>query len=60
MFNEICINEEMLPQYIHIYIYIYIDRTNQRLDVITKQHAPTKIRLGYYLLTIKITHTGLL
>ena len=26
MFNEICINEEMLPKYtyIHIYIYIYI------------------------------------
>ena len=24
MFNEICINEEMLPIYIHIYIYIYI------------------------------------
>ena len=24
MFNEICINEEMLPKYIYIYIYIYI------------------------------------
>ena len=24
MFNEICINEEMLPIYIYIYIYIYI------------------------------------
>ena len=24
MFNEICINEEMLPKYTHIYIYIYI------------------------------------
>ena len=23
MFNEICINEEMLPKYIYIYIYIY-------------------------------------
>ena len=23
-FNEICINEEMLPIYIYIYIYIYI------------------------------------
>ena len=23
MFNEICINEEMLPIYIYIYIYIY-------------------------------------
>ena len=22
MFNEICINEEMLPKYIYIYIYI--------------------------------------
>ena len=26
MFNEICINEEMLPIYIYIYIYIYISR----------------------------------
>ena len=24
IFNEICINEEMLPKYTHIYIYIYI------------------------------------
>ena len=24
MFNEICINEEMLPKYTHTYIYIYI------------------------------------
>ena len=24
MFNEICINEEMLPKYAYIYIYIYI------------------------------------
>ena len=24
MFNEICINEEMLPKYIYIIIYIYI------------------------------------
>ena len=24
MFNEICINEEMLPIYLSIYIYIYI------------------------------------
>ena len=24
MFNEICINEEMLLKYINIYIYIYI------------------------------------
>ena len=24
MFNEICINEEMLPKYTYIYIYIYI------------------------------------
>ena len=23
MFNEICINEEMLPKYTYIYIYIY-------------------------------------
>ena len=27
MFNEICINEEMLP----IYIYIYIERERERL-----------------------------
>ena len=26
MFNEICINEEMLPKYTYIYIYIYIIR----------------------------------
>ena len=24
MFNEICINEEMLPKYSYIYIYIYV------------------------------------
>ena len=24
MFNEICINEEMLPKYIHTHIYIYV------------------------------------
>ena len=24
MFNEICINEEMLPKYTYIYIYIYM------------------------------------
>ena len=24
MFNEICINEEMLPKYTYIYLYIYI------------------------------------
>ena len=24
MFNEICINEEMLPKYTYIYIYTYI------------------------------------
>ena len=24
MFNEICINEEMLPKYTYTYIYIYI------------------------------------
>ena len=24
MFNEICINEEILPKYTYIYIYIYI------------------------------------
>ena len=24
MFNEICINEEMLPIYIYIYIYILV------------------------------------
>ena len=25
MFNEICINEEMLPKYTYIYIYIYLN-----------------------------------
>ena len=24
MFNEICINEEMLPKYTYIYIYMYL------------------------------------
>ena len=24
MFNQICINEEMLPKYIYIYIYMYV------------------------------------
>ena len=24
MFNEICLNEEMLPKYTYVYIYIYI------------------------------------
>ena len=32
MFNEICINEEMLPKYTYIYMYIYIyrERENDR------------------------------
>ena len=33
MFNEICINEEMLPKY--IYIYIYINNTHY--------HCPTPL-----------------
>ena len=33
MFNEICINEEMLPIYIYIYIYIYKKK---------KKHTHTK------------------
>ena len=28
MFNEICINEEMLPKYTYIYIYIYTEVNN--------------------------------
>ena len=28
MFNEICINEEMLPKYTYIYIYIYISSSS--------------------------------
>ena len=24
MFNEICINEEMLPKYAYIYVYAYV------------------------------------
>ena len=31
MFNEICINEEMLPKYTYIYIYIYIYTADQSL-----------------------------
>ena len=30
MFNEICINEEMLPKYTYIYIYIYKERERER------------------------------
>ena len=26
MFNEICINEEMLPKYTYVYIYIHRER----------------------------------
>ena len=33
MFNEICINEEMLPKYIYIYIYIYICIAIERMYV---------------------------
>ena len=32
MFNEICINEEMLPIYIYIYIYIY--ESNIYIDIL--------------------------
>ena len=31
MFNEICINEEMLPKYTYIYIYIYIYICNKEI-----------------------------
>ena len=31
MFNEICINEEMLPKYTYIYIYIYREREREDL-----------------------------
>ena len=31
MFNEICINEEMLPKYTYIYIYIYIENSSMLL-----------------------------
>ena len=31
MFNEICINEEMLPKYTYIYIYIHTHTYSQRL-----------------------------
>ena len=34
MFNEICINEEMLPIYIYIYIYIYSSK-DRLLRIIT-------------------------
>ena len=30
IFNEICINEEMLPKYTYIYIYIYRERERER------------------------------
>ena len=33
MFNEICINEEMLPKYTYIYIYIYRERERERKKV---------------------------
>ena len=34
MFNEICINEEMLPKYTYIYIYIYIYMTKQNYNIL--------------------------
>ena len=30
MFNEICINKEILPKYAYIYIYIYRERERER------------------------------
>ena len=37
MFNEICINEEMLPKYIYIYIYIIILYNSSITDI---EHSP--------------------
>ena len=34
MFNEICINEELLPKYTYIYIYIYREREREDLALI--------------------------
>ena len=33
MFNEICINEEMLPKYTYIYIYIFSIVTQKRMQI---------------------------
>ena len=38
MFNEICINEEMLPKYIYIYIYIYSER-----EIIASKWIPNNV-----------------
>ena len=37
MFNEICINEEMLPKYTSIYIYIYIYKGSPTLEAESHQ-----------------------
>ena len=45
MFNEICINEEMLPKYTYIYIYIYIYK-----------HTHTHIYIIYYTHTLEYVY----
>ena len=43
-FNEICINEEMLPKYIYIYIYTYIYICVCMCDIIL-------VTVGFYVIT---------
>ena len=42
MFNEICINEKMLPIYIYIYIYMLIISTYEFKEVNTKRHMQNR------------------
>ena len=44
MFNEICINEEMLPIYIYIYMYAYrVKKSTQVLSKRIIKTIPTKL-----------------
>ena len=50
MFNEICINEEMLPKYtyIYIYIYIYISSVDFSRHEFFKSEANGRIPIAYW------------
>ena len=50
MFNEICINEEMLPKYTYIYIYTH---THTYTYIHTCTHTHTHTHTHIYLIFIK-------
>ena len=62
MFNEICINEEMLPIYIYIYIYIYIFITfychcHRNIFLITRRRFQVCVDSNDVLMeTVKLHH----